>query len=192
MSAITTTSRVGRKPVMIPSGVDIKVVEQEIVIKGPKGQLEIPLHPYVNLELHEGKVNVLPNTDAGYCRSGSGKKLKNAVPGTMRSQINNAVLGVTKGFERKLTLVGVGYRAQVKGSTLHLTIGYSHPVEFTPPAGVVIEAPNLTEILIKGTNKHLVGHTTAKIQEIRPPEPYKGKGIIDPLKRVIRKETKKK
>lgn len=206
MSAASTTSasRVGRKPVAIPSGVDVKINETEVMIKGPKGQLTLAVHPSLQIILADdeseggktgGSQKILKvelNKNIPYCRSGSGSKLLDAVPGTTRSEIYNAVHGVSQGFERKLNLVGVGYRATVKGKTLHLAIGYSHPVEFQPPEGITIEAPSLTEILIKGSNKHLVGHTTAKIQAIRPPEPYKGKGIIDPRKRVIRKETKKK
>lgn len=206
MSATSTTSasRVGRKPVSLPSGVDVKINEGELIVKGPKGQLTIPVHPSLLVvveddESLDGKsgsgnkrLQIKLNSSSQYCRNGTGKKLLNAVPGTTRSEIFNAVHGVSTGFERKLNLVGVGYRAQMKGKTLNLTIGYSHPVEFTPPEGVTIEAPSLTEIIIKGSNKHLVGHTTSKIQAIRPPEPYKGKGIIDPRKPVIRKETKKK
>jgi large subunit ribosomal protein L6 len=200
--AAISASRVGRKPVTIPSGVDVKINDGELVIKGPKGQLTLSVHPSLLVVLEDDdsddgksggkRVQIKLNSSSQYCRNGTGKKLLNAVPGTTRAEIYNAVHGVSKGFERKLNLVGVGYRAQVKGKVLHLTIGYSHPVEFEPPEGITIEAPSLTEILIKGSNKHLVGHTTAKIVDIRPPEPYKGKGIIDPRKPVIRKETKKK
>lgn len=189
---MSTASRVGRKPVEIPAGVDIKVLDSEIAIKGPKGQLSLELHPYLELVIEDGKVKIVEAKNKKYCRKGSGQRLLHSVPGTMRAEINNAVYGVSKGFERKLQLVGVGYRAQMKGKTLSLAIGYSHPVEFTPLDGVTIETPSQTEIMIKGSSKHLVGHTAAKIMEIRPPEPYKGKGIIDPRKPVVRKETKKK
>ncbi len=189
---MSTASRVGRKPVTIPAGVDIKVLETEIAIKGPKGEISVHILPYVDIIVEDGKVKVKEADKKSYCRSGTGKRLLNSVPGTMRAEINNAVMGVSKGFERKLQLVGVGYRAQVKGKTLSLAIGYSHPVEFAPPEGITIETPSQTEIIIKGSSKHLVGHAAAKIMEIRPPEPYKGKGIIDPRKPVVRKETKKK
>lgn len=187
-----TTSRVGRKPVTIPSGVNVDVEGLNVVIKGPKGSLNVQLHPNIEIVQEDGKLEIKQSVQATYCRSGSGRKLMNSVPGTVRSQISNAVYGVTTGFERKLILVGVGYRAQMKGKALNLAIGYSHPVEFYAPEGITIETPTLTEIIIKGTSKHLVGHTASKIVDIRPPEPYKGKGIIDPRKPVIRKETKKK
>lgn len=189
---MSTASRVGRKPVAIPSGVDIKISDHEIAIKGPKGQISLDIHPFIKIDMEDGKLKVQPNTEAGYCRKGSGSKLLNSVPGTTRAKIHNAVVGVTKGFERKLVLVGVGYRAQVKGKTLNLTIGYSHPVDFTAPEGITIETPSLTEIFVKGMDKHLVGHTASKIMDIRPPEPYKGKGITDPRRPIVRKETKKK
>lgn len=188
----TLASRVGRKPVAIPQGVDINVLDNEVLIKGPKGQITLPIHPYIELVVEDGKIKIQEKTKRRYCRSGSGKKLLNSVPGTIRSQINNAVHGVTKGFERKLVLVGVGYRAQSKGKTLNLSIGYSHPVEFAAPEGITIETPSQTEIIIKGSDKHIVGHTAAKIMDIRPPEPYKGKGITDPRRPIVRKETKKK
>lgn len=189
---VSAASRVGRKPVIIPNGVDIKVSDSEIAIKGPKGQINLPIHPYIELIVEEGTIKVQERQKRKYCRSGTGKKLLNSVPGTVRSKISNAVQGVTAGFERKLVLVGVGYRAQSKGKTLNLSIGYSHPVEFAAPEGITIETPSQTEIIIKGSDKHLVGHTAAKIMDIRPPEPYKGKGITDPRKPIVRKETKKK
>jgi large subunit ribosomal protein L6 len=185
-----TTSRVGRKPVTIPSGVDIKIVGEEISIKGPKGLVTLPIHPYLDVVVEDGTIVVKYSETKKYSRTG--KKLLKAAPGTARASINNAVHGVTQGFERKLNLVGVGYRAQSKGKILNLTIGYSHPVDFPVPEGITIETPSVTEIIIKGTSKHLVGHTAAKIMAVRPPEPYKGKGIIDPRKPIKRKETKKK
>lgn len=189
---MSTASRVGRKPVVIPAGVDVKILNNEIAIKGPIGHMSLPVHPYLEVVVEDGQVKIKEADKKGYCRSGTGKRLLNSVPGTMRAEINNAVTGVSKGFERKLQLVGVGYRAQMKGKSLHLAIGYSHPVEFVAPEGITIETPSQTEILIKGNSKHLVGHTAAKIKDIRPPEPYKGKGIVDPRKPVVRKETKKK
>ncbi len=186
------TSRVGRKPVIIPSGVNVNVQDEVVTIKGPKGTLNVRLDPNIEIAIENDKLVIKPSTKTLYCRSGSGKKKKNAIPGTIRAKINNAVHGVTVGFERKLTLVGVGYRAQMKGKVLSLAMGFSHPVEFQVPEGVTIETPSLTEILIKGANKKDVGDALAEIVAIRPQEPYKGKGVVNPLKLVVRKETKKK
>lgn len=187
-----STSRVGRKPVTIPSGVEVKVHGQDLSIKGPKGQLTIPLHPSVKIELENDNLLKVVASNDGYCRSGSGSKLNNSIIGTLRSKIFNIVHGVTQGFERKLVLVGVGYRAQLKGNSLNLTVGYSHPVVLEAPEGVTFETPSLTEIIIKGVDKHLVGHIAAKIRAVRSPEPYKGKGIRYSNEKVVRKETKKK
>jgi large subunit ribosomal protein L6 len=186
------TSRVGRKPVIIPAGVVIDVQNEVVTIKGPKGTLNVQLDPSVEISIEQNQLEVKNTTKSVYCRSGSGKRKQNAIPGTIRSNINNAVHGVTTGYERKLNLVGVGYRAQMKGKMLSLAIGCSHPVEFSPPEGVTIETPTLTEILIKGSSKYLVGHTASKIVAFKPQEPYKGKGIVNPRKLVVRKETKKK
>src|SRR5580700_851648 len=147
------TSRVGRKPVIIPSGVNVNVQDEVITIKGPKGTLKVQLDPNIEILIENNKLEIKPSTKEIYCRSGSGKRKKNAIPGTIRSQINNAVHGVTTGFERKLNLVGVGYRAQMQGKVLNLSLGFSHPVKFQAPEGVTIETPSLTEILIKGANK---------------------------------------
>jgi large subunit ribosomal protein L6 len=187
-----TTSRVGRKPVAVPTGVEVKLQGQELYIKGPKGHLNMPLHPAVMVQIEDGHVKVRPNSEVGYCRSGSGSKLNRAISGTARAKIANYVHGVAKGFERKLVLVGVGYRAQVKGNELHLTVGFSHPVTIKAPEGITIETPSQTEILIKGVDKHLVGHVASKIRDVRPPEPYKGKGIRYANEVIILKETKKK
>lgn len=186
------TSRVGRKPVIIPSGVNVNVQDEVVTIKGPKGTLNVALDPNFEIHIENNKLEVKPSTKTLYCRSGSGKRKKNSIPGTIRAQIYNAVHGVTTGFERKLNLVGVGYRAQMKGKVLSLALGFSHPVEFQPPEGITIETPSLTEILIKGANKKDVGDTLAEIVARRPQEPYKGKGVVNPLKLVVRKETKKK
>jgi|SRR5579883_102542 len=186
------TSRVGRKPVTIPSGVEVKLQGQDLLIKGPKGQYAVPLHPSVKVEVEDNKqVKILASND-GYCRTGSGSKLRNSITGTLRAKIHNIVHGVTKGFERKLVLVGVGYRAQAKGKTLNLTIGYSHPVVIEAPEGVTFETPSQTEILVKGIDKHMVGHAAAKIRAVRSPEPYKGKGIRYANESIVLKETKKK
>jgi large subunit ribosomal protein L6 len=187
-----TTSRVGRKPVAIPSGVDVKIQGSDLAVKGPKGQLTLALHPFVHVALEDGHIKISPNSEGGYRRSGSGSKLNNSIAGTTRAKIQNMVMGVTSGFERKLLLVGVGYRAQAKGNTLNLSIGFSHPVTFTAPEGITIETPSQTEILIKGMDKHLVGHAASTIRAIRCPELYKGKGIRYSNEIIICKETKKK
>lgn len=192
MSASMSTSRVGRKPVTIPPGVEVKVQDNTLSVKGPKGVFILPLHPAVNIEIENNNQLKILSSNTGYCRNGSGKKLKNSITGTMRAKINNIVEGVTKGFERKLVLVGVGYRAQVKGNDLHLTIGFSHPVVITAPEGVTFETPSQTEVFVRGIDKHLVGHTASIIRAVRSPEPYKGKGIRYANENVARKETKKK
>lgn len=187
-----SASRVGRKPVIIPSGVEVKVQGQDLHIKGPKGQFVLPVHPGVKIVLEDkNQLKVVASND-GYCRKGSGMKLNKSITGTMRSKINSIVEGVTKGYERKLVLVGVGYRAQAKGTSLSLTIGYSHPVVIQAPPGVTFETPSLTEIVVKGIDKHLVGHAASIVRAVRPPEPYKGKGIRYASERIILKETKKK
>lgn len=187
-----STSRVGRKPVAIPAGVEIKLQGQDLIIKGSKGQVVVPIHPLIKIELDKNHLKVNSNTEGKYIRTGSGTKLNKAITGTTRAKIFNFVHGVSKGFEKKLVLVGVGYRAQAKGNTLNLTIGYSHPVNFTAPEGVTLETPSQTEILVKGVDKHLVGHAAAMIRDVRCPEPYKGKGIRYSTEVVVRKETKKK
>jgi len=193
MSVSTPTSRVGRKPVTIPPGVDIKVDGKNVSINGPKGKIELPMRPFAQIILEGTEVKVCLEEGKGtYCRSGSGERLRKSIIGTVRAEINNAVHGVTAGFERKLILVGVGYRAQSKGKILGLTLGFSHPVEFSVPDGVTIETPTQTEIVIKGMDKHLVGHTASMIRDIRSPEPYKGKGIRYSDEVISLKETKKK
>src|SRR3990167_7965472 len=152
------TSRIGRKPVAVPSGVDVKVEGQDLHIKGPKGQSVVFIDSTVMIQLDAGFINIKLNADGSYCRSGSGSKLKKSIAGTTRAKIENFIKGVTVGFERKLVLMGVGYRAQTKGKDLNLSIGYSHPVVITAPAGITIETPSQTEILVKGVDKHLVGH----------------------------------
>ena len=186
-----STSRVGRKPVAIPSGVEVKLVTEGLSIKGPRGHLTMPLHPSIKIDFDNNQLKVSASND-GYCRSGSGAKLNKSIAGTIRATINNIVHGVTAGYERKLLLVGVGYRAQTKGNTLNLTIGYSHPVAIEAPEGVTFETPSLTEIIVKGIDKHLVGHTASIVRAVRSPEPYKGKGIRYADEKVLRKETKKK
>lgn len=189
----TTKSRVGRKPVVIPAGVNVDIKDRVLAIKGPKGSRSMSIHPYINVTVDNGKITInMDKASKSYCRNGSGKKLLSSIPGTTRAEIQNAVQGVATGFERKLLLVGVGYRAQMKGKVLSLTLGYSHPIEFHVPEGITIETPSLTEIIVKGADKHHVGHTAAKIRAYRGPEPYKGKGIKYADEIIVRKETKKK
>jgi large subunit ribosomal protein L6 len=187
-----SASRVGRKPVTIPSGVEVKIQGQELAIKGPKGSFIVSLHPFVAVVIEDGVVKVQTNPDGGYCRNGSGSKLRKSITGTTRANIANMVHGVTHTFERKLLLVGVGYKAQAKGSVLSLNLGFSHPVDFKIPEGITIETPIPTEILVKGTDKKLVGLVASKIRSYRGPEPYKGKGVRYANEVIERKETKKK
>ena|SRR3990167_142841 len=186
-----STSRVGRKPVAIPSGVEIKVHDHELVIKGPKGQKSLLVHPFVKLAVVDNHINLCANVEGKYLTQAD-TKLSKSIVGTMRARISNLVHGVSAGFERKLMLVGVGYRAQCKGKILSLTLGFSHPVEFEIPAGIIIETPTQTEVLIKGLDKELVGQVAAKIRMLRSPEPYKGKGVRYANEVIEIKETKKK
>jgi large subunit ribosomal protein L6 len=187
-----STSRIGRKPVEIPSGVEVKIQNAVLSAKGPKGLQTIKLHPYVLVTMENSSIKVHPNADTDQVITGAGNKLYRSIAGTTRANIYNAIHGVSKGYERKLVLVGVGYRAQVKGKILSLSLGFSHPTDFSVPEGVVIETPTQTEILIKGVNKELVGLVAANIRSIRGPEPYKGKGIRYANEVIELKETKKK
>jgi len=173
-------SRIAKAPIELPSGVAINVVADQVNVKGPKGTLELKLHPSVRLEQEDKIFLVKPANDS-------------AIPmaGTFRSLIGNMVMGVTDGFAKKLTLVGVGYRAQVQGQTLTLALGFSHPIEYTAPEGVTIEAPSQTEVIVSGCDKQKVGQVASEIRAFRPPEPYKGKGVRYSGERVIRKEAKK-
>jgi large subunit ribosomal protein L6 len=173
-------SRIAKAPIELPSGVEIKIAANEVSVKGPKGNLVQKLHPKVSLEQEDNIVTVKPAANSDI-----------PMAGTMRSLVNNMVVGVSNGFERKLTLVGVGYRAQVQGSKLTLALGYSHPIEYTAPDGVTIEAPSQTEIVVKGCDKQKVGQVASEIRAFRPPEPYKGKGVRYSDERVVRKEAKK-
>ena len=187
-----STSRIGRKPVVVPSGVEVKIHDQELSVKGPKGQLSVKLHPFVHVTIENNEIKVHPNTETEQVITGSGIKLAKSIVGTIRANIYNTVQGVTHGFEIKLLLVGVGYRAQAKGKILSLSLGYSHPTDFSVPNGVTIETPTQTEILVKGTDKNLVGRTAAQIRMVRSPEPYKGKGVRYANEVIELKETKKK
>jgi len=173
--------RLARTPVVLPKGVEVRLEGQSVYVKGPKGELNLSVHTDVKVEQSEDGIKLSPVGETGRVMSG-----------TMRALVNNMVLGVTNGFERKLELVGVGYRAQAQGKKLNLALGFSHPVEVQMPEGVSVETPSQTEILIKGIDKQLVGQTAAKIRAWRPPEPYKGKGVRYSDEYVLRKEAKKK
>lgn len=176
-------SRVGKKPIEIPSGVEATVNGDEVKVKGAKGELTLRVHPFVSVS-SEGNILSVKPTQAATANW--------AMCGTMRALINNMVIGVSQGFEKKLQLIGVGYRAQVQGNKVNLSLGFSHPVEFAVPEGVSVEAPSQTELLIKGADKQMVGEVAAKIRAYRPPEPYKGKGVRYADERVVMKEAKKK
>jgi len=177
-------SRVAKNPIQIPSGVDVSINGQSLAVKGSKGNLTLNVNEAVEVIKEDKILKFVPReTDDG---------INWAITGTTRALVNNMVTGVSKGFERKLELIGVGYRANAKGKTLDLTLGFSHPVSFTVPQGITIETPSQTEILVKGADKQLVGEVSAKIRAYRPPEPYKGKGVRYSDEVVIRKEAKKK
>ena len=161
-------SRVGRKPISIPQGVKVQTSGQEITVSGPKGELRSTIHPDIRTEVKGGTIAVTRPTDG---------KLHRALHGLWRANIQNMITGVVGGYTKKLELVGVGYRAEMKGKRLQLLLGFSHPILFVPPDGVKVEAPTQTNILISGIDKQLVGQVAAKIRSFRPPEPYKGKGV---------------
>ena len=176
-------SRVAKNPVVIPAGVEVKIDAGQIVVKGPLGSLAQVVPPSVKVEHGEAGVQ---------CAAIEGAVNGNAMSGTLRALVNNMVTGVSKGFERKLNLVGVGYRAQAQGDVLNLSLGFSHPVAHKMPAGVKVECPTQTEILIKGSDKQQVGQVAAEVRAYRKPEPYKGKGVRYSDEVVVIKETKKK
>jgi large subunit ribosomal protein L6 len=176
-------SRIAKYPVELPKGVEAVLGETEISIKGPLGTLKQFMLPAVEVERDGDKLQ---------CKAIAGAENGGAMSGTMRALINNMVAGVTKGFEKKLTLIGVGYRAQAQGDKLNLSLGFSHPVVHEMPKGIKVETPTQTEILIKGINKQLVGQVAAEVRAYRSPEPYKGKGVRYADERVVLKETKKK
>ncbi|HSG22742.1 MAG TPA: 50S ribosomal protein L6 [Azonexus sp.] len=175
-------SRIGKNPIVLPSGVEVSVGAQ-ITVKGPLGTLVAAAHPAVTVTL-DGQSITVAKVDGAVNSS--------AMWGTMRANLNNMVAGVSKGFEKKLQLVGVGYRAQAQGDTLNLSLGFSHPVAHKMPAGVKVECPTQTEILIKGSDKQQVGQVAAEVRAYRKPEPYKGKGVRYSNEVVVIKETKKK
>ncbi|MCH8227667.1 MAG: 50S ribosomal protein L6 [Proteobacteria bacterium] len=174
-------SRIAQTPIELPSGVEVKLQGSQVNVKGPKGNLVLQLHATISLEQEDKVINVKPATDS-------------AIPmaGTFRSLVNNMVIGVTEGFEKKLKLVGIGYRAQVQGNKLTLALGFSHPIVYEAPEGIEIEAPSQTQVIIKGIDKQLVGQVSAEIRAFRPPEPYKGKGVRYLNELVRRKDAKKK
>jgi len=175
-------SRVASNPVDIPAGVDVSFQDRLIEVKSNKGSLSFNLPVGVNADVDDNKVSFTWDNE----------KNSRVLAGTSRALVNNMVQGVSHGFEKKLTLIGVGYRAKLEGKKLDLTLGFSHPVKYTIPEGIVIETPSQTEITVKGIDKQLVGQVAAKIRAYRPPEPYKGKGVRYTDEQVMRKEAKKK
>jgi large subunit ribosomal protein L6 len=176
-------SRIAKAPVIIPKGVELNLVGFDLTVKGPKGKLSYALNEAVNLNISNDIVLVEWNQN---------DKKATAQAGTARANLSNMVKGVSEGFEKKLTLIGVGYRAQAKDNILSLSLGFSHPVDFEVPAGITVETPTQTEIIVRGNDKQLVGEVSAKIRAYRPPEPYKGKGVRYSDEHVVRKEAKKK
>ena len=176
-------SRVANNPVSLPSGVEVKLDGQALAVKGGKGSLELAIHSLVEVQLGEGVLTFAARNSS---------KESRAMSGTIRSLVSNMVTGVNEGFEKKLQLNGVGYRAKATGNTLNLTLGFSHPVDYDLPEGIVAETPSQTEIVIKGIDKQAVGQVAAEIRAFRPPEPYKGKGVRYADEHVRRKEAKKK
>lgn len=176
-------SRIAKAPITIPKGVEISMDGQKILVKGSYGQLTHAINPELKLDINENAIQV---------RWDSNNKIATAQAGTARAILNNMVIGVSSGFEKKLTLIGVGYRAQAKGDILSLSLGYSHPIDFRVPDGISVETPTQTEIVLKGMDKQHLGEISAKIRAYRPPEPYKGKGVRYAEEHVARKEAKKK
>ena len=176
-------SRIGKKPIATPNGVTVTQDGQTVTVKGPKGQLTHRVAEEIEVSSADGQLTLSPRDDSQRAR---------AMWGLSRSLVGNMVEGVTNGFERRLELVGVGYRAQMKGSTLSMQLGYSHDVDMPPPAGISFAVPRQTEIVVSGVDKQAVGETAARIRKHRPPEPYKGKGVRYAGEQVRRKEGKKK
>jgi large subunit ribosomal protein L6 len=172
-------SRIGRKPIEVPSGVTIQAGVSAVTVKGPKGSMEIPLPPGIRLEKQDG--HYLAQMD---------HEEQVALRGLIRAEVANAVVGVTQGFERHLDIVGIGYRAEIKGKAVVFTLGYSHPIEFAIPEGIAISVDKQTHIVIKGVDRHLVGQVAAKIRGLRPPDPYKNKGIRYTGERLKKKAGK--
>jgi large subunit ribosomal protein L6 len=176
-------SRVGKMPIAVPQGVDVKISADAVTVKGGNGTLSLPANGLVTVTQDGATLKVAPVNDTAAA---------NAMSGTFRALLANTINGVSKGFEKKLTLVGVGFKAQAAGQKLNLSIGFSHPVVKDMPAGIKVETPSQTEIVIKGADRQVVGQIAAEVRAFRPPEPYKGKGIRYADERVVLKETKKK
>jgi len=176
-------SRIAKAPVAVPKGIAVEISGQEVRVKGGKGHLSWRVHPKVKVAQEEGALRVSPVDET---------KEAWALAGTTRALVNNMVVGCGSGFERKLTLVGVGYRTQAKGKTLNLSLGFSHPIDYPVPEGVEIATPSPTEIVVSGADKQVVGQVASEIRGFRPPEPYKGKGVRYADEQVLRKEAKKK
>jgi large subunit ribosomal protein L6 len=176
-------SRIAKKPVELKSGAEVNISGQTITVKGKQGNLSMDLHEAVSIKQEDGTLTFAPNDDS---------KGSMALAGTMRSLVDNMITGVTEGFTKQLQLIGVGYRAQMQGNVLDLSLGFSHPVKYAIPEGITIETPSQTEINVRGADKQKVGQVCAEIRAYRPPEPYKGKGVRYSDERVIRKEAKKK
>ena len=174
-------SRIGKSPIELPSGVDVKVAGNDVTVKGPKGSLVQDIQPSISVEVNDGTVNVSRDSDERQVR---------ALHGLTRSLINNMVIGVTDGYSKELTAVGVGYRAALKGSRLELQVGFSHPVNIEAPDGISFDVPEPTKIIVSGIDKQKVGQVAANIRAVRPPEPYKGKGIRYVDEHVRRKAGK--
>jgi large subunit ribosomal protein L6 len=176
-------SRVAKNPIDVPSGVDINLNGNELTVKGSKGTMKLNLHDFVTLKSDGSTVRVVPVKEG---------RDEWAMAGTFRALVGNMVTGVSAGFQKKLQLIGVGYRAQAKGNVLNMNLGFSHPVDYPVPEGITIETPSQTEIVVSGCDKQRVGQVSAEIRAYRPPEPYKGKGVRYADEHVVRKEAKKK
>ncbi len=176
-------SRIAKQPLSLPKGAELSLSGDTVSLKGPKGNLSIELNSNVAVSEEDGVWKVAAT---------NGSRFAKAMAGTTRALLGNMAHGVTEGWERKLTLVGVGYRAQAQGDTLNLTLGFSHPVTHKMPAGVTVQTPSQTEVIVSGADKQAVGQVAAEIRAYRPPEPYKGKGVRYTDERVVRKEAKKK
>ena len=176
-------SRVAKMPVVIPAGVKVSLDESNIVVQSSSGELKLPQNQLVKISVNNDALSFVPVNET---------REANAMSGTMRQLVNNMVVGLSRGFEKKLTLVGVGYRAQAQGSKLNLSVGFSHPVIFEMPEGISVATPAPTEIIVKGADRQRVGQIASEIRAVRPPEPYKGKGVRYADEKVVIKETKKK
>jgi large subunit ribosomal protein L6 len=176
-------SRVAKAPIVVPKGVTVEISGQDVTVKGPKGTMAWSVHPAVSITQVDGELRFAP---------AEGHENAWAMAGTTRALLNNMVVGCSTGFVRKLSLVGVGYRAQAKGNVLNLSLGFSHPIDYPVPAGITIETPTQTEVVVTGADKQRVGQVASEIRGFRPPEPYKGKGVRYADEDVLRKEAKKK